>query len=172
MSKGKAVENRAEELLAPIAEANGVEIYDVEYVKEGSDWYLRAYIDKPEGVNIQDCENVSRALSDKLDEEDFIEEAYILEVSSPGLGRALKKDKHLEKSLGKEVELRLYKPRDKQKEFTGILKAFDAGSVTIEMEAEHSTEAERSMEAEHSTEEEEKVFARSEIALIRLALDF
>lgn len=166
MSKGKAAENRTEELLAPIAEANGVEIYDVEYVKEGSDWYLRAYIDKPEGVNIQDCENVSRALSDKLDEEDFIEEAYILEVSSPGLGRALKKDKHLEKSLGKEVELRLYKPRDKQKEFTGILKAFDAGSVTIEMEAEHS------MEAEQSTEEEEKVFARSEIALIRLALDF
>ena len=154
MSKGKAVENLTEELLAPIAEENGVEIYDVEYLKEGSDWYLRAYIDKPEGVNIQDCENVSRALSDKLDEVDFIDDAYILEVSSPGLGRTLKKDKHLEKSLGEEVELRLYKPRDKQKEFTGILKSFDADSVIIE------------------TEEEEKVFARSEIALIRLAFDF
>ena len=154
MSKGKAVENRTEELLAPIAEENGVEIYDVEYLKEGSDWYLRAYIDKPEGVNIQDCENVSRALSDKLDEVDFIDDAYMLEVSSPGLGRTLKKDKHLEKSLGEEVELRLYKPRDKQKEFTGILKSFDADSVIIE------------------TEEEEKVFARSEIALIRLAFDF
>lgn len=154
MSKGKAVENRTEELLAPIAEENGVEIYDVEYLNEGSDWYLRAYIDKPEGVNIQDCENVSRALSDKLDEVDFIDDAYILEVSSPGLGRTLKKDKHLEKSLGEEVELRLYKPRDKQKEFTGILKSFDADSVIIE------------------TEEEEKVFARSEIALIRLAFDF
>lgn len=154
MSKGKAVENRTEELLSPIAEENGVEIYDVEYLKEGSDWYLRAYIDKPEGVNIQDCENVSRALSDKLDEVDFIDDAYILEVSSPGLGRTLKKDKHLEKSLGEEVELRLYKPRDKQKEFTGILKSFDADSVIIE------------------TEEEEKVFARSEIALIRLAFDF
>ena len=154
MSKGKAVENRTDELLAPIAEENGVEIYDVEYLKEGSDWYLRAYIDKPEGVNIQDCENVSRALSDKLDEVDFIDDAYILEVSSPGLGRTLKKDKHLEKSLGEEVELRLYKPRDKQKEFTGILKSFDADSVIIE------------------TEEEEKVFARSEIALIRLAFDF
>ena len=154
MSKGKAVENRTEELLAPIAEENGVEIYDVEYLKEGSDWYLRAYIDKPERVNIQDCENVSRALSDKLDEVDFIDDAYILEVSSPGLGRTLKKDKHLEKSLGEEVELRLYKPRDKQKEFTGILKSFDADSVIIE------------------TEEEEKVFARSEIALIRLAFDF
>ena len=153
MSKGKAVENRTEELLAPIAEENGVEIYDVEYLKEGSDWYLRAYIDKPEGVNIQDCENVSRALSDKLDEVDFIDDAYILDVSSPGLGRTLKKDKHLEKSLGEEVELRLYKPRDKQKEFTGILKSFDADSVIIETE-------------------EEKVFARSEIALIRLAFDF
>lgn len=142
MSKGKAVENRTEELLAPIAEENGVEIYDVEYLKEGSDWYLRAYIDKPEGVNIQDCENVSRALSDKLDEVDFIDDAYILEVSSPGLGRTLKKDKHLEKSLGEEVELRLYKPRDKQKEFTGILKSFDADSVIIE------------------TEEEEKVFVK------------
>ena len=147
MSKGRTIETRTEEVLAPIAEANGVEIYDVEYVKEGSDWYLRAYIDKPEGVNILDCENVSRALSDKLDEEDFIDDAYILEVSSPGLGRTLKKDKHLEKSLGEEVELRLYKPKDKQK-------AFDENSVTIE------------------TQEEEKVFARSEIALIRLAFDF
>ena len=154
MSKGRTIETLTEEVLAPIAEANGVEIYDVEYVKEGSDWYLRAYIDKPEGVNILDCENVSRALSDKLDEEDFIDDAYILEVSSPGLGRTLKKDKHLEKSLGEEVELRLYKPKDKQKEFAGILKAFDENSVTIE------------------TQEEEKVFARSEIALIRLAFDF
>ena len=154
MSKGRTIETRTEEVLAPIAEANGVEIYDVEYVKEGSDWYLRAYIDKPEGVNILDCENVSRALSDKLDEEDFIDDAYILEVSSPGLGRTLKKDKHLEKSLGEEVELRLYKPKDKQKEFAGILKAFDENSVTIE------------------TQEEEKVFARSEIDLIRLAFDF
>lgn len=154
MSKGRTIETRTEEVLAPIAEANGVEIYDVEYVKEGSDWYLRAYIDKPEGVNILDCENVSRALSDKLDEEDFIDDAYILEVSSPGLGRTLKKDKHLEKSLGEEVELRPYKPKDKQKEFAGILKAFDENSVTIE------------------TQEEEKVFARSEIALIRLAFDF
>lgn len=99
MSKGRTIETRTEEVLAPIAEANGVEIYDVEYVKEGSDWYLRAYIDKPEGVNILDCENVSRALSDKLDEEDFIDDAYILEVSSPGLGRTLKKDKHLERAL-------------------------------------------------------------------------
>ena len=82
MAKKDAYEARAEELLTPIAAANGCEVYDVEYVKEGSDWYLRAYIDKPEGVSIIDCENVSRAFSDKLDEEDFISDAYILEVSS------------------------------------------------------------------------------------------
>lgn len=154
MSKGRNCESRTEELLTPIAERFGVEIYDVEYVKEGSDWYLRAYIDKPGGVNIKDCEDVSRALSDELDREDFIEDAYILEVSSPGLGRALKKDKHLEKSLGEEVEIRTYKPIDKKKEFRGILKAYDADKITI------------------TIENEEKIFARGEVALIRLALDF
>lgn len=150
----KNYEQRTEELLTPIAEKNGVSIYDVEYVKEGSDWYLRAYIDKPEGVNINDCENVSRELSDKLDEEDFIEDAYILEVSSPGLGRTLKKDKHLQMSIGEEVELRTYKPIEKCKEFAGILKAFDKDTITIE------------------TDGAERVFARNEVALVRLALDF
>ena len=150
----KAYEAKAEELLTPIAQAQGVEIYDVEYVKEGADWYLRAYIDKPEGVNIQDCETVSRALSDALDREDFIDEAYILEVSSPGLGRTLKKDRHLEKSLGKEVELKTYKPIEKNKEFSGVLKAYDSDTITI------------------ANGEEEMVFTRSDVALIRLALDF
>ena len=154
MSKRETYETRTEKLLVPIAEKYGVEIYDVEYVKEGSDWYLRAYIDKPEGVNINDCENVSRALSDVLDTEDYIEDAYILEVSSPGLGRTLKKDRHLEKSLGEEVEIRTYKPIDKQKEFSGILKAYDKDTVTIEEGSE------------------DRVFARADIALIRLALDF
>ncbi|MDE5931602.1 MAG: ribosome maturation factor RimP [Lachnospiraceae bacterium] len=154
MSKRETYEARTEQLLAPITERFGVEIYDIEYVKEGSDWYLRAYIDKPEGVNINDCENVSRALSDELDKEDFIEDAYILEVSSPGLGRTLKKDKHLSKSIGEEVEIKTYKPIDKQKEFQGILKAFDAETITL------------------VTEKEEQVFARNEIALIRLAFHF
>lgn len=154
MSKREIYESKTEALLVPIVERFGVEIYDVEYVKEGSDWYLRAYIDKPGGVNINDCENVSRALSDEMDREDFIEDAYILEVSSPGLGRALKKDKHLEKSLGEEVEIKTYKPIDKQKEFRGILKSFDADAITV------------------TIEKEEKVFARSDIALIRLAFDF
>lgn len=154
MSKRETYETRTEQLLLPIVEKYGIEIYDVEYVKEGSDWYLRAYIDKPDGVNITDCENVSRALSDALDAEDYIEDAYILEVSSPGLGRTLKKDRHLEKSLGAEVEIKTYKPIGKQKEFSGILKAFDKDTVTIEEDSA------------------ERVFPRSDIALIRLALDF
>lgn len=154
MAKRENYEARTEELLLPIAEQYGVEIYDVEYVKEGSEWYLRAYIDKPEGVNIIDCENVSRALSDVLDKEDFVEEAYILEVSSPGLGRTLKKDKHLEKSIGKEVEIRLYKPIDKCKEFSGVLEKFDKDSITI------------------TADQKESSFKRSDIALVRLALDF
>ena len=101
------IEDAIWKMAEPLVEENGMELLDVEYVKEGSDWYLRAYIDKEEGVNIGDCENVSRAFSDALDEADFIEDAYILEVSSPGLGRTLKKDKHLEKSLGEEVEIKL-----------------------------------------------------------------
>ncbi len=154
MSKKETYETRTEKLLQPIAEANHVEIYDVEYVKEGNEWFLRAYIDKEGGVDINDCVAVSRVLSDKLDEEDFIDEAYTLEVSSPGLGRTLKKDKHLEKSLGEEVEIKTYKPIEKCKEFAGILKAYDADSITIE------------------TDGKEKVFTRADIALIRLALDF
>ena len=161
MSKRETYESKTEQLLSPIAEKYGVEIYDVEYVKEGSDWYLRAYIDKPEGVNIVDCENVSRALSDALDAEDYIPDAYILEVSSPGLGRALKKDRHLEKSIGAEVEIKTYKPIDGQKEFTGILKVYDAETITIE-------ESEEAAENNKTTH----VFKRNEIALIRLALDF
>ena len=153
MSKRETYEEKTECLLTPIVEQYGVEIYDVEYVKEGKDYYLRVYIDKPEGVNIQDCENVSRALSDALDAEDFIPDAYILEVSSPGLGRVLKKDRHMEKSLGETVELKAYKPMDGQKEFSGILKAFDDRTVTIEQDGVLRT------------------FERSDIATVRLALD-
>lgn len=152
MSKREDYEARTEGLLSPIAEANGVSVYDVEYVKEGSDYYLRAYIDKPAGVTIQDCENVSRALSDELDREDFIPEAYILEVSSPGLGRALKKDKHLQASLGEEVEIKLFKPVDKRREFAGILESFDSGTLTVR---EGDTPI---------------TFSRQDIALVRLAL--
>ncbi len=154
MSRREDYEKRTEQLLTPIAAANQVSIYDVEYVKEGSDYYLRAYIDKPEGVNIQDCENVSRALSDALDEEDFIPDAYILEVSSPGLGRALKKDKHLQAAIGQEVEIRLYKPVDGIKEFSGTLESFDADTVTVR------------------DDDSARSFERRSVALIRLAFDF
>ena len=154
MSKRETYEAKCEQLLLPITEKIGVEIYDVEYVKEGSDYYLRAYIDKSEGVNIIDCENVSRALSEALDKEDFIPDAYILEVSSPGLGRTLKKDRHLQHSIGEEVEIKTFKPIDKVKEFSGILLRFDSESLTIE------------------EEDGERTFKRSEIAVIRLALDF
>ena len=154
MSRREEYEERTEALLAPIAQANGVSVYDVEYVKEGADYYLRAYIDKPEGVSILDCENVSRSLSDELDREDFIPDAYVLEVSSPGLGRTLTKDRHLRTSIGREVEVKLFKPLEGRREFAGRLESFDADSIVIlEGEAQRS-------------------FQRSQIALIRLAMDF
>ncbi len=154
MSRRETYESETEKLLTPIAERFGVRIYDIEYVKEGSDWYLRAYIDKTGGVTIMDCENVSRALSDELDKKDFIEDAYILEVSSPGLGRALKKDRHLAGSLGEEVEIKTYKPIEGQKEFSGVLTAYDENMITVMIGNDEVT------------------FKRKEIALIRLALHF
>ena len=155
MSKRETYEQKTEEILIPIMEEYGFELVDVEYVKEGSSWYLRAYIDKPGGININDCETVSRRLSDILDEKDFIDDAYIMEVSSPGLGRPLKKEKDFKRSLGMEVDIRTYRMIDRQKEFTGILTAYDAGTVTIELEDETT-----------------KTFERGDIALIRLAFDF
>lgn len=158
MTKKESYESRTEKFLLPLMEEHKFELVDVEYVKEGGSWYLRAFIDKAGGVNIVDCENVSRAFSGKLDEEDFIPDAYILEVSSPGLGRALKKDRHLEKSLGEEVEIKTYKPIERQKEFIGVLKAYDKDTVTIEIEKDSGTK--------------DMVFAKSDIAIIRLTLDF
>lgn len=173
MSKRETYEARTETLLQPIAEANQLIIYDIEYCKEGSDWYLRIFIDKTEGVSITDCELVSRAISALLDREDFIEEAYILEVSSPGLGRTLKKEKHLEKSLGKKVEIKTYKPIEKQKEFVGILKAYNKETVTITIEPEEDEDmASQTDTVEQIDTIEERVFARTDIALIRLAFDF
>ena len=155
MTKREEYEEKTEKLLEPILEANHFELVDVEYVKEGGSWYLRAYIDKPGGITVDDCEIVNRALGDLLDEHDFIEESYILEVSSPGLGRPLKKERDFARSLGEEVEIRTYRMVNKQKEFRGILKAYDKDTVTIETE-----------------EEEEQIFERENIALIRLAFDF
>ena len=155
MSKREQYEQKTEELLLPIIERNGFELVDVEYVKEAGSWYLRAYIDKPGGITVDDCADVSREFSDILDAKDYIEDTYIFEVSSPGLGRPLKKDKDFKRSLGEEVEIRTYRAIDRQKEFIGILVEYDTDTVTIEYEDETT-----------------QTFNRGDIALIRLAFDF
>ena len=152
MSRRDEYEQKAEAMLAPIVEGQGFELVDVEYVKEAGNWYLRGYIDKPGGITVNDCEAVSRAFSDKLDENDFIEDSYIMEISSPGLDRPLKKD--FARSMGKLVEIRTYRPIEKQKEFCGILNAYDESSVTIDEDGQLRT------------------FDKKDIALIRLAIEF
>ena len=154
MSRKEEYEQKAEALLSPIVESNGFELVDVEYVKEAGNWYLRGYIDKPGGITVNDCETVSRAFSDRLDEDDFIEDSYIMEISSPGLDRPLKKEKDFARSIGKLVEIRTYRPIEKQKEFCGELTAYDNNSVTIDEEGTPRT------------------FDKKDIALVRLAIDF
>ena len=134
MSRREDYEQKTEALLRPILDRLDFVLWDVEYVKEGSDYYLRAYIDKDGGITIDDCVKVSRALSDELDREDFIEDAYILEVSSPGLGRTLKKDKDYERSIGQSVDIKTYRAVDGLKEFTGRLLSFDKDILELETE--------------------------------------
>ena len=155
MSRREEYEQQTEKLLEPVVAELGFELVDVEYVKEGGTWYLRAYIDKPGGITVDDCEAVSRRFSDILDEKDYIEDSYVFEVSSPGLGRPLKREKDFARSIGEEVEIRTYRAIDRQKEFVGILKCYDAETVTIAYE-----------------DGSEQTFDRNDIALIRLALDF
>ena len=155
MSKRDGYESKVEVFLLPIMEENNFELVDVEYVKEAGMWYLRAYIDKEGGFTVDDCEMVSRKLSDWLDEKDFIDDSYILEVSSPGLGRPLKKEKDFKRSMGEQVDIKLYRAIDRQKDFTGALAAYDEKTVTIQYEDGSTT-----------------TFDRKDIALIRLAFDF
>ena len=136
MSRKEEYEQKAEALLSPIVESNGFELVDVEYVKEAGNWYLRGYIDKPGGITVNDCETVS------------------MEISSPGLDRPLKKEKDFARSIGKLVEIRTYRPIEKQKEFCGELTAYDNNSVTIDEEGTPRT------------------FDKKDIALVRLAIDF
>ena len=152
--KRTEIESYVEELVMPIISEGSFELVDVEYVKEGANWYLRVYADKEGGITIDDCVAISRALEVKLDERDLIPDAYILEVSSPGLVRQLKKEKDYKRSLGQEVEIKLYKARDKVKEFEGILKDFDENTFTI------------------TIDDEDTVFERKEIAMMRLAVHF
>ena len=154
MSRRETYEKKAEELLAPIVDSKGFELVDVEYVKEGGTWHLRGYIDKPGGITVNDCEAVSREFSEKLDEKDFIEDSYIMEISSPGLDRPLKKEKDYQRSLGRLIEVRTYRPIDKRKEFCGVLTAYDADTVTIEEDGIGIT------------------FQKKDTALVRLAIDF
>ena len=155
MSKKEVYEQKTEEILNPIVEKHGFDLWDVEYVKEGGNWYLRAYIDKEGGITVNDCEAVARRMNDLLDEEDFISDSYVFEVSSPGLGRPLKKEKDYIRSMGREVEIRTYRAINREKEFYGILSAYDENTVTIKTE-----------------DGTEMTFEKSDIALIRLAFDF
>lgn len=155
MSRREEYELKTEELILPIVEEKGFELVDVEYVKEGSNWYLRAYVDKPGGITINDLESVSRRLSDLLDEKDFINDAYILEVSSPGLGRPLKKDKDFDRSIGKEIEIHLYRSIDGSKQHVGLLKSYNKENIVIETE-----------------DGSEKNIDRANVSLVRLTIDF
>ena len=155
MTKREQYAAKVEAWLLPVLEEHHFELVDVEYVREVGVWYLRAYIDKEGGIAVDDCEIISRKLGEWLDKEDFIDDSYILEVSSPGLGRPLKKEKDFVRSMGKDVEVRLYKPLNKQKEYTGALKSYDADTVTITLE-----------------DGNDLIFAKADIALIRLAFDF
>ena len=149
------IADAAERVVRPIVEANGMELVEVEFKKLYGTPTLTIYIDKPGGITVDDCEMVSRRLSDILDREDYIEDSYIMEVSSPGLGRPLKKEKDFKRSLGEEVEIRTYRMVDKKKEFTGILKSYDEETVTIELD-----------------DGTDQTFSKGDIALIRLAFDF
>ena len=155
MSKARDYEAKTESLILPIVERMEFELVDVEYVKEGSTWYLRAYIDKEGGITVNECADVAREMNVLLDELDFIPDSYIFEVSSPGLGRPLKKEKDYIRNMGKKLEIRTYRAISRSKEFYGLLKAYDDKTVTIETE-----------------DGEDMVFEKTDIALIRQAIDF
>ena len=155
MSKRETYEKKTEELITPLIDAEGFELVDVEYVKEGADWYIRVYIDKDGGITVNDCEKISRAFNEILDREDYIDDAYIFEVSSPGLLRPLKKDKDYQRNLGKLLEVKLFAPLNGVKEFEAELKSYDKESATLVMD-----------------DDTEVTVKRSEISLIRPAIEF
>ena len=160
MSRRETYEQKATALILPIIEQMKFELVDVEYVKEGGTWYLRAYIDKPGGITVDDYTLSYQYIrqtrvSDLLDEEDFIEDSYVMEVSSPGLDRPLKKDRDLERSIGREVDVKLFRPLAGQKEMTGTLLAFTKDTLTIGF-----------------GEEDRIDIPRETIALVRLSFDF
>ena len=160
MSKKEEIEKKTEELLEPILDGFGFELWDVEYVKEGGEYYLRAYIDKEGGITIDDCVDVSRKLSDALDDHDgMTDDPYTLEVSSPGLGRKLVKDRELTRGIGRDVDVKFYKPFEGSKEMTGRLEGFDSKTVTVSV-------------GPAGSETKQYVLNRSDIATIRLFVSF
>ncbi len=150
----KNIKTAVEEIAMPIAQQMGYEYVDTEYAKQGKDWLLTVTIDKPEGVTLEDCEAVSRAVEAVLDEQDFIADAYCLCVSSVGLDRPLKTPRDFERCAGKRIDVKLYKPFDGKKEFNGVLTAHDEQTFTIE------------------TDENEMIFEYKEAAKVCLHLDF
>ena len=151
------IEEKVESLLSSVINQLGYELYDVEYAKEGKDYFLRIYIDKPEGIDLNDCEKVNNAINELLDEADYIKEQYFLEVSSPGVERRIRKNKHFEASIGKEVDINLYSPitlkqdeinekkkkNNTTKNISGILKSFDENNITLEIESNEEIKIER-----------------------------
>lgn len=138
MAKGISIAERVEALVSPCITELGYRIWDVEYVKEGAEWYLRITLDSDDGIDIDDCEKVSRAINPIIDEADPIEDFYYLEVSSPGLERVLRKQEHFEASIGCEIEIRLFAPdENKKKAYTGTLVAYDEDSITVDVAGEN-----------------------------------
>ncbi len=126
------IEEKVESLIEPKVQELGYNLYDVEYVKEGKEYYLRIYIDKDTGISLEDCELVSNNINELLDQADYIKEQYFLEVSSPGIERILKKDKHLKDNIGAKVQIKLFKPVNGKKQYEGILKNFNESNIEIE----------------------------------------
>ena len=127
------IEERVETLIKPMIENIGYDLYDVEYIKEGKNFFLRIFIDSENGINLDDCEKVNNEIIEKLDEADYIKEAYFLEVSSCGIERVLRKDIHLEKNIGKEVFVKLFKKDEKgKKEYQGMLNEFNSEKLVID----------------------------------------
>ena len=135
------IEEKVENLIQDKVKQTGCELYDVEYVKEGKNYILRIFIDKNEGIDIQDCEKVNDAINDILDEANYIKETYYLEVSSPGIERVLRKNKHLKQNIGEEINIKLFKKDEEgKKEYQGKLKEFDENTVTITIKEDKKVE--------------------------------
>lgn len=151
-----SIEEKVESLIKEKVQDLGYKLYDIQYSKEGKDYFLRIFIDKEDGIDLNDCEKVSNEINPLLDEKNFIKEMYFLEVSSPGVERILRKDEHLKDALGKEVEVKLFKPIEKQKEFIGILENYDEEKIILELEEN----------------EEKKEIERKNISLMKLKFNW